>query len=397
MSDFCDLCQKGDLRRVYEAPTGNRGLSVYVCLTCGLVQSLPRIDHVSERTVAVSGGADWGNIRYGKGFRTELAIGILERFVDFKEVRSCLDVGANRGSFVNRIKQVAPQASIVAIEPDSNIVGEYAQLQGVDLILHRIEQVSLTDNTFDLVYCGHTLEHLRSPLETLRQIQQSMVPEGFLFLEVPNLEFIGREDVVEEWFIDKHLYHFLPEHLTQYFGSVGFQVESIVPDDTLENLTFVVRNTKTAVTPRPGEGAVLVLKSMGLIAKYEETMSRNTAGIRQVGKMLNDLTLERSVVVWGAGRLFDVLIRVGLLNAEKLSGVIDSHLAPLTPSVHGCELKRPDDLIALNPEVVLITSRTYFSEISKEVQERIPKCQIIGLVQLLESIGQQELASVGGL
>jgi hypothetical protein len=37
------------------------------------VQSLPRIDHAPRRAASVSADADWGNVRYGKGFRRNLS------------------------------------------------------------------------------------------------------------------------------------------------------------------------------------------------------------------------------------------------------------------------------------------------------------------------------------
>jgi len=395
MNMYCDLCQESHVEQAYRAPTGTRGLSVYVCRSCGLVQSFPRIDHVSERKIAVSGGADWGNIRYGKGFRTEWAISVLQEFVDLQTIRSCLDVGSSRGSFVKRIRALVPQASILAIEPDSNIVEDYSEVDGIDLIINRIEQVALPDNTFDVVYCGHTLEHLRSPRETLVQIEKAMAPGALLFLEVPNLEFIGRDDVVEEWFIDKHLFHFLPDHLAQYLSLSGFHIEKVVPDDSLENLTIVARKGDRNFTISQYDGAALAMKSDELIAKYQETMNRNEAGIRKVGAVLNELMQRQRVVVWGAGRLFDILVRVGELNTHALHGVIDRHLAPLTSSVHGCPLRMPSDLLALNPNVVLITSRAYFSEIEDEVQALIPECEVRGIVQLLDATNAELSVVIG--
>ncbi|MDT7041846.1 class I SAM-dependent methyltransferase [Candidatus Nitronereus thalassa] len=382
------------MERAYQAPTGTRGLSVYVCCVCGLVQSLPRIDHVADRKVAVSGGADWGNIRYGKGFRTTVAISVLQEFVDLETIHSCLDVGSNRGSFVKHIKALAPQASILAIESDPNIVGDYSSIEGIDVLVNRIEDVTLPDNTFEVVYCGHTLEHLRSPRETLRQIEKAMIPGGLLFLEVPNLEFVGREDVVEEWFIDKHLFHFLPEHLTHYLEVSGFQVEAIVPDSSLENLTCVGRKPEEPAPRFGGEMPALATKSFDLIRCYQETMAQGKSRLRKVGDTLNELLHKQRVVVWGAGRLFDVLVQIGGLNTQALQGVIDKHLVKFTSSVHGCHLKVPDDLLALNPDVVLIMSRSYFSEIQEEVHTLIPSCEVIGVVQLLDAANAEQPVTI---
>ena len=46
--------------------------------------------------IAVSGGADWGNVRYGKGFRTSQALDAIARHTDLATPLALLDVGSNR-------------------------------------------------------------------------------------------------------------------------------------------------------------------------------------------------------------------------------------------------------------------------------------------------------------
>src|SRR3954447_7958383 len=99
MSDLlCELCRHSDLIQAYEPHGSTRGLKVYLCKHCGLVQSLPRIDRAPRGPMTVSSGADWGNIRYGKGFRTQAALVALRKHVDLSTELSVLDVGSNRGS-----------------------------------------------------------------------------------------------------------------------------------------------------------------------------------------------------------------------------------------------------------------------------------------------------------
>src|SRR5689334_7150962 len=98
MSDqLCELCRRAELSLAYEPHGSKRGLKVYLCEHCGLVQSLPRIDRAPRAPAAVSSGADWGNIRYGKGFRTQAALATLRRHLDLSADLSILDVGSNRG------------------------------------------------------------------------------------------------------------------------------------------------------------------------------------------------------------------------------------------------------------------------------------------------------------
>src|ERR1700733_12581902 len=84
MSDSCELCRHSTLEQVYEPERSTRGLKIYLCRHCGLLQSLPRADRAERAPPAVSGGADWGNVRYGKGFRTDAALTMVARHADLR-------------------------------------------------------------------------------------------------------------------------------------------------------------------------------------------------------------------------------------------------------------------------------------------------------------------------
>ena len=96
MKCTCNNCNSADSEIVYSAADSLRGLHVHLCNNCGLLQSFPRIDKVTDRERRVTSGAAWGNVRYGKGFRANFAIDFLNSTIkDFSPSR-VLDVGANR-------------------------------------------------------------------------------------------------------------------------------------------------------------------------------------------------------------------------------------------------------------------------------------------------------------
>src|ERR1700744_4224588 len=111
MDNMCELCRRETLEAVY-APSSPRGLTIHLCQHCGLVQSTPRIDRAPRKGQAISGGADWGNVRYGKAFRTKAAIAALTKHADLNRALNVLDVGSNRGSFARAFLDIAPQASL---------------------------------------------------------------------------------------------------------------------------------------------------------------------------------------------------------------------------------------------------------------------------------------------
>lgn len=381
MVEACDLCGTPRLSLAYRSPTSRRKLGVYICRHCGSVQSLPRVDRVDLRQVAVSCGANWGNLRYGKGFRTETAIRFLEQTIDWGTIRHCLDIGANRGSFVFRLRELAPQARITAIEPDKTIVFPYADLPGVQLIVGRIEGVPLPAGRFDLVYCSHTLEHLQSPRKTLKKIAQVLAPGGALFLEVPDLHYLQREDLLEEWFLDKHLYHFTPAVLTDYLRLAGLRVLSSLPDPQTENITVIAQKNGAVLPQQPAGDEKRGRENLELLARYRSNLERNHHTLKLVCHTLEEIAASRRLVIWGAGRIFDSLVQYGGLNVQVLAGVVDRHLADLVGEVHGLKLSRPEDLPGLAPDLVMVASRTFLQEIRQEVAQMEPGCQVKGITE----------------
>src|SRR6201992_4470414 len=118
----CDFCGKDSLKFAYQPEGSTRGLKVYLCNHCGLVQSAPRMDRTEKRhDAAVSSGADWGNVRYGKGFRTQIALEAIARHAHLGGEIALLDVGSNRASFARKFLEAAPNATIVAVEPDERV------------------------------------------------------------------------------------------------------------------------------------------------------------------------------------------------------------------------------------------------------------------------------------
>src|SRR3954470_2923115 len=110
MSERCDVCRSSRLEPVYHPADSGRGIFVHLCSDCGLLQSLPRIDRAPRRAAAISSGADWGNVRYGKGFRTKQCLSVTEAHADLRASLSVLDVGSNRGSFARAFLEAAPNA-----------------------------------------------------------------------------------------------------------------------------------------------------------------------------------------------------------------------------------------------------------------------------------------------
>lgn len=382
MANLCELCFRDTLELAYQPESSTRGLTVHVCQHCGLVQSLPRIDRATRAPAAVSGGADWGNVRYGKGFRTQAAIAALKRHANLESALKVLDVGSNRGSFARTFLDLAPNAELTAVEPDERVAAYSAGLERTRLIELRIEDAVLENEAYDIVHSCHTAEHLGDPLMVFADHWRVLKPGGILLVDVPNIALLDSDDILEEWFIDKHLYHFSARTLMRMVAAAGF--ETICPPDATdrENLLLVAR--KSGVAHRAVEGDQReVDEAERLIAAYVSTRARNLMALTAAAAEISSYA-PRKVAMWGAGRLFDSLVTHGGFQPAGLSLLIDKHLKAHMTTRHGAPLAGPEALRDTSPDVLVVMSRGFSSEIVSEAKTLAPHAEIVLYGDLLK-------------
>jgi SAM-dependent methyltransferase len=375
MTDTCELCNRAALDPIYKPEKSTRGLTIYLCGSCGLLQSLPRTDRAARAPAAVSGGADWGNVRYGKGFRTQIALEALRRHADFASDFTLLDVGSNRGSFARAFLDAAPYAHLIAVEPDERVAASCAGLPRTQLTQERIENVALETRRFDVVHSCHTIEHLIHPMRSLLDHHRTLKDGGILVLDAPNTALLASDDIVEEWFIDKHLYHFSARTMTRMIEAAGFTIVEHPDPKDRSNLLFVARKNGTKPS-FVGSDLLEVDYATDLMATYIANRARNMAALTAVAAELLSLA-PRRVAMWGAGRLFDSLVTYGRFDATALTVLIDKHLKAHVGERHGCTLTGPENLAQANPGVVVVMSRDFASEIAAEVNKLTPGAEII--------------------
>jgi SAM-dependent methyltransferase len=382
MSEICELCRRAELLQIYEPQGSTHGLRVYLCDSCGLLQSLPRIERADQAPAAITSGTEWGNARTGKSFRTQAAIAALQRHADFNGDLSVLDVGSNRGSFVQAMLQAAPRAAITAIEPDGRIAESCAHAERTELVCARIEDAALETERFDIVHSCHTIAHLAEPARVLADHWRVLKPGGLLILDAPNIALIESADIAEEWFAEKHLYHFSARTLMRLVSAAGFVVVAAPDLADRENLLIVARKMNSGARPLVAD-AREVAEAARLISTYQATRARNLAALTFVAAEIAAMAPKR-VAVWGAGRLFDNLVVHGGFVPAMLSHLIDKHLIEQVDSRFGRPLDAPESLARANPDVVIVLSRGFADEICAEARKLAPRAEIVTYAELLQ-------------
>lgn len=365
----CDFCCTHNLSFVYTPINSSRGMQVHVCNNCGLVQSISTSVYESRPPGSMSADADRSSYRYTKDVISGRYDNIFEGYVDFSIVKNVLDIGSNRGAFVNYLDQRYPSKLIEAIEPDKSVVHEYVDRPNVHVQICRFENSTLPENYFDFAYCAHTLEHASSARLMLDGIKRSLKPGGKFFLAVPNLLFY--KDVIEEIFIDPHTFHFNYFILREYAEQLGFDVEfSGSPDDHEIMLLLSKRNDLNGGVVFNPSNSTLAMQNIKAIESYGVDIQNNRQSLKNSIAHLNAASKNKRIVIWGGGRIFDALMRFGELDLSKIYMVVDKYLHKYVKELHGKPLMSPSSLAKLDNTDVLVyvASREYALEIEAEAR-----------------------------
>jgi SAM-dependent methyltransferase len=370
MQDFCELCGRDGLTLAYAPEHSRRGISITVCCYCGLVQSLPRIDYEPQKAAP-------DTVRFGKSCRTEVALNALKRHATSDSFR-LIDVGSNRSDFLEVFADAFPGAEAVAVEPDARVASSAAGK--AELHVARIESLKFAPSSFDVVHSCHTIEHLAHPLRVLKDHARILKTGGLLILDAPNIAVTGAEDIIEEWFIDKHLTHFSARTLTRMVEAAGFEILERPDTSDIENLFLVARKTGIAVRAEPDPPEVD--RAVELVSTYAATRAHNCEALGAIVEELTALAA-RGLAVWGAGHVFGTLVRHGGFDPASLTALIDPYLAPHVGERHGVAIQTPEALAAAKPSVVVVMTRRPLADIASIVKAEAPGADIIAFSDLL--------------
>ena len=365
----CDFCHT-PLAGAYHPINTRRGMRVFTCTSCGLHQSISSEAYVSHPPPSMSCDADRASIKYTKDIISEDHVLLLERHAGLAEARDCADIGANRGSMIRRWLGLAGVRSVLAVESDPELVPHYPADHRLQAVPQRVEDVDLGENCFDLVYCAHTLEHLRSAMSFLRALRRALRPGGRAFLAVPNVLTYPSDGFVE-LFIDTHTFHFSPAALRVMIHAAGLEIVFSDTTNHHSEIQLVVMKSTEPLAAAPSHAMQAEAEAARIfMTNYQRTLAANRALILQMVAIIRTYLAGRPAIFWGAGRIFDSLIKIGGLESSQVTVLVDKYLHRYLDQVHGIRVAAPATLDVLpSATPVVICSDDYQADIRREAGE----------------------------
>ena len=143
-----------------------------------------------------------------------------------------LECGCSVGALLSCIKSVVGNSGkVIGIEPDQKQSDYARQEKGLDVRTGLIQEITpqLKHEEFDLIVMNHVLEHTTSPTQVLISLKELLKTNGFLIVEVPNIEAPGSR--LSHFFHPAHPFCFSPVTLRRLAYKTGFSVERMESRD----------------------------------------------------------------------------------------------------------------------------------------------------------------------
>jgi SAM-dependent methyltransferase len=284
-----------------------------------------------------------------------------------------LEIGCASGGLLNALKQHG-FSQLRGIDPSPTCGKIARECYGIEVDCATFSSLKTTGPVADLVILIGVMEHV-CDLEQTMTVLKTLVPVGGrLFVTVPDASrYATGEDAPYQEFSVEHINYFGPGCMANLMDAHGF-------DQVFCERGTIQANVRT-VTPVI-HGAFIKRAETSGAWKLKQADTETEAGLREyiaksgrehqaVMPVLAALVRSQEpVLIWGAGAHTLRLLAGSPLAQANLVGVIDSN-----PRYQG---KRIAGLPVFSPKAcpneqatVLISSRVYQDEISRQIRERL--------------------------
>jgi len=136
---------------------------------------------------------------------------------------TCLDVGCNVGRHLKLMPLKSVGVDIIAPPPD--LKTDYR------VLVYDLNNIPwpFKDESFDVVFCSHVIEHLRSPYDVLKEFHRILKRGGKLILGIPNPNCVYFDfyPLSKDRSWSDHIYSWTQKQAIRFITNCGFSVEKM--------------------------------------------------------------------------------------------------------------------------------------------------------------------------
>lgn len=147
-----------------------------------------------------------------------------------------LDFGTGSGRYAVAAASVSSDAKVYAMDfqDDSPEIINNSKLGNIKYISY--DTFIHDKNTYDIIFIRHVLEHMHKPRKFLQHISEKLEPNGFLYIETPNLDsgytrFFGGFSKL--WYVPRHIHHFTKKSLTDIINNSEMMIKGEIGKESI--------------------------------------------------------------------------------------------------------------------------------------------------------------------
>ena len=137
-----------------------------------------------------------------------------------------LDVGCSTGHFLNALKgKVGTRVGLELSQDEATFIRDNLDFK---VYSEPIENVEIKEGPFGLITCLQVLEHIDDPLTFLQNIKKNLKKDGYLYLELPNIDDVMIKDYKVAgyenfYYREPHVSYFSIKTLKRLLEKAGFR------------------------------------------------------------------------------------------------------------------------------------------------------------------------------
>lgn len=159
-------------------------------------------------------------------------------FTYIKPKAKVLDIGCSSGNFGQVLKE-QKDCIVDGVEPDpDDFRAAQKHLRNVYMLNVETDDLSVLTEKYDYIYFGDVIEHLVTPIPTLRRVASLLKTGGSIVFSIPNMSHLSVRLMLlkgeflrgETGLLDKtHLHFYTHSEIQRVFSEAGYYIDDLSP------------------------------------------------------------------------------------------------------------------------------------------------------------------------